>query len=140
MAKEAYLQAEKRLTDVLDLKKTIEQKATAFFGAYLSASLALIGIGGAIFKDHGIGGKSLPFFLTGLIFIAGAVVFMLALKDRRYGFLGSPPDMWLNKGVIDGEDTALDAMYAYLAFYHADRISVSIASNRRKMALIRQGM
>ena len=48
--------------------------------------------------------------------------------------------MWLNKGVIDGEDTALDAMYAYLAFYHADRISVSIASNRRKMALIRQGM
>ena len=45
VAKEAYLQAEKRLTDVLDLKKTIEQKATAFFGAYLSASLALIGIG-----------------------------------------------------------------------------------------------
>ena len=36
VAKEANPQAEKRLTDVLDLKKTIEQKVRAFFGAYSS--------------------------------------------------------------------------------------------------------
>ena len=85
-------------------------------------------------------GRALPFFIAGVVFVLGAFIFMLALKDQRYGFLGSPPDMWLNKGMIDGENRALDAMYAYLAFYHTERIAVSIESNKSKMWLVRCGM
>jgi hypothetical protein len=48
--------------------------------------------------------------------------------------------LWLNEGMINGENKALDAMYAYLAFYHAERIAVSIESNRSKMNLVRGGM
>ena len=55
-------------------------------------------------------------------------------------FSAARPTLWLNKGMIDGENSALDAMYAYLAFYHADRISVSIESNNSKLWLVRCGM
>jgi hypothetical protein len=140
VAKEVYLQAEKRLADLLDLRKSVEQKASSFFSAYITAALTLFGIGGAIFKDHGFSAKTFPFFLAGSIFVAGALIFMLALKDEKYGFLGSPPDMWLTKGTIDGESNALDAMYAYLAYHHADRISVSVQSNRAKIRYVRAGM
>ena len=93
VAKEIHAQAEKRLVDVLDTKKAIEQKASTFFSAYITVSLALFGIGGAIFKEHGLGGRALPFFIAGVVFVVGAFTFMLALKDERYGFLGSPPDI-----------------------------------------------
>jgi hypothetical protein len=33
VAKEVYLQAEKRLADLLDLRKSVEQKASSFFSA-----------------------------------------------------------------------------------------------------------
>ena len=49
VAREAYLQAEKRLSDVLDTKKSVEQKASNLFSAYVTVALALFGIGGAIF-------------------------------------------------------------------------------------------
>jgi hypothetical protein len=140
VAKEAYLQAEKRLSDVLDEKRTIEQKASNLFSAYVTVALALFGIGGTIFKNQGLNEKTWPFFITGTIFVLGAFVFMLALKDEEYGFLGSPPDMWLNRGTIDGKDTALDAMFAYLAFHHARRIEVSAKSNKRKLFAVRKGM
>jgi hypothetical protein len=140
VAKEVYAQAEKRLGDVLDTKKGIEQKASTFFSAYLTVSLALFGIGGAIFKEQGLSGRAIPFFISGGVFVVGAFIFMLALKDERYGLLGSPPDMWLNKGMIDGESSALDATYAYLAFHHAERIAISMDSNQLKMRRVRCGM
>ncbi len=140
VAKEAYLQAEKRLSDVIDEKRTVEQKASNLFSAYVTVALALFGIGGAIFKDHGLNQKTWPFFVAGTIFVLGAFVFMLALKDEEYGFLGSPPDMWLNRGTIDGGNNALDAMFAYLAFHHASRIDVSARSNKRKLLAVRWGM
>jgi hypothetical protein len=140
VAKEAYVQAEKRLVDLLDTKKSVEQKASSFFSAYLTVALTLFGIGGAIFKDHGLSAKTAPFFLAGTVFVVGALVFMFVLKDEKYGFLGSPPSMWLTQGTIDGADNALDAMYAYLAFYHAERIAVSAKSNATKVAYVRWGM
>ena len=116
VAREAHLQTEKRLADVLEVKKSVEQKATTLFSTYVTISLALFGIGGAIFKDQGFDEKTWPFFIAGLLFVIGAFVFMLAIRDEEYGFLGSGPDMWLNRGTIDGSDNALDAMLAYLVF------------------------
>jgi hypothetical protein len=48
--------------------------------------------------------------------------------------------MWLNRGTIDGGDNALDAMLAYLAHHHANRIQISARSNRTKMWSVRVGM
>src|SRR5260370_7800810 len=91
VTKEIYLQAEKRLIDVLDTKKSIEQKASTFFSAYLTVSLALFGIGVAIFKEHVSNAKALPFFLAGAAFVDGALIFILALKDQKFVFFITPP-------------------------------------------------
>jgi hypothetical protein len=65
---------------------------------------------------------------------------VLALMDDRYGALASNPDMWLNRGTIDGDDTALPRMLAYVAFYHQERIDQSNSANNKKATHIRYGI
>ena len=140
IAKEAYLQAEKRLSDVLDTKKSLEHRASTLFSSYVTIALALFGIGGVIFEDAGLHSKTWPFFIAGTVFVLGACFFMLVIKDDKYGFLGSAPDMWLNRGTIDGVDKSLAAMFAYLTYHHAKRIDISGRSNDRKICALRAGM
>jgi hypothetical protein len=140
VAREAYVHADRHLSDLLDVKKSFEQKAATLLGAYITISVALFGIGGAIFKDSGIGPKVWPFFGAGTAFIVGAWFFVAALKTGRYAAVGSTPEMWLNRGTIDGGDNALPAMLAYITFHHSERIRLSEKSNERKARFIGAGI
>jgi hypothetical protein len=140
VAKEAYDQAAKRLGDALDTRKTYEQKAYTLFNGYMTASLALLGVGGAIFKEQGVNHLVLPFWVAGMMFVLGAILFVLSLSDRDYGAIASEPSMWLNKGTIDGGEDVLPLMLAYITYYHQERINVSMANNLRKARLIRSGI
>ena len=140
VAREAYVQADRHLADVLDVKKSFEQKAATLLGAYITISVALFGIGGAIFKDAGIGPKVWPFFGAGITFIVGAWFFVAALKTSGYAAVGSTPEMWLNRGTIDGGENALPAMLAYVPFHHSERIRLSQQSNERKGNYITVGI
>jgi hypothetical protein len=92
VAREAYTQVDRHLIDILDTRKSFEQKAATLMGAYITISVALFGIGGAIFKDVGSNGsRTWPFFGAGLVFIAGAGCFIAALKSGRYAARGSTP-------------------------------------------------
>ena len=55
VAREAYIQVDRHLLDVLDVRKSFEQKAATLMGAYITMSVALFGIGGAIFNQHADG-------------------------------------------------------------------------------------
>jgi hypothetical protein len=140
VAREAYVQADRHLSDLLDVKKSFEQKAATLLGAYITIAVALFGIGGAIFKDAGIGPKDWPFFGAGIAFIVGAWFFVAALKSGEYAAVGSTPEMWLNRGTIDGGDSALSAMLAYVTFHHSARIRLCETSNERKARLIGAGI
>lgn len=140
VAREAYVQADRRLADVLDTKKAFEQKAFTLFNAYIAISLALLGVAGTIYKSGAVPGQAWPLVVVGLIFVVGASLFVVALLDQGYGALASDPDMWLNKGTIDGEDSVLPLMLAYITFYHKDRISKSVEANNAKARLIRCGI
>jgi hypothetical protein len=140
VAREAYTQVDRHLIDILEVKKSFEQKAATLLGAYITVSVALFGIGGAIFRDSGAGAKAWPFFAGGLVFIVGAWCFIAALKAGQYAALGSTPEMWLNKGTIDGGDNALPAMLAYITFHHHDRIAISLSGNRLKARWISAGI
>lgn len=140
VAREAYEQATKRLVDALETKKSYEQKAFTLFSAYLTISLALFGVGGALYKDDGFAFPVIAFWVCGGIFVSGAVFFVLALMDDRYGALASNPDMWLNRGTIDGDDTVLPRMLAYVTFYHHDRIDQINTANNVKARHIRYGI
>src|SRR6266436_284373 len=140
VAKEAYDQAQKRLGDTLDTKKTYEQKAFTLFNGYMTASLALLGVGGAIFKEQGFNHLVLPFWVAGMMFVSGAIFFVLSLIDKNYGAIASEPSMWLNKGTIDGDQNVLPLMLAYITYHHQERINISAANNLKKALLIRVGI
>lgn len=109
-------------------------------GAYVTLSVALFGIGGALFKDAGMWTKVFPFFGAGLVFIIGAWCFIAALKSGQYAAVGSTPEMWLNRGTIDGEDNAVAAMLAYITFHHSERIAICVEGNTRKAHWIDAGI
>lgn len=140
VAREAYSQVDRHLLDILDVRKSFEQKAATLMGAYVTISVALFGIGGAIFKDGGTATKVYPFFGAGLVFIAGAWCFIVALKSGQYAAVGSTPEMWLNRGTIDGADSAVAAMLAYLTYYHRERIAICVKGNKRKANWIDAGI
>jgi hypothetical protein len=140
IAKEALAQSEKRLSDALEAKKTVEQKATVLFGAYVTISLALFGVGGALLRDATLNVRGWPFFFAGTCFVVGAVAFVLVLRSGQYGNLGSQPSMWLQPGRIDGDQQELGRMFAYLAHHHQSRIATSYESNASKRRALHFGM
>lgn len=140
VSREAYDQASKRLADALDTKKAFEQKAFILFNAYIALSLALFGVGGTIYRGAMETMPAWPFLVAGSMLLFGSALFVWALLDKGYGSLASDPDMWLNKGTIDGEDGVVPLMLAYITFYHKDRITKSMEANDLKARLIRFGI
>ncbi|MDP1673025.1 MAG: hypothetical protein Q8L65_07895, partial [Burkholderiales bacterium] len=140
VAKEAHDQALRCLTDLLDVKKEFEKKAFFLFNAYVALALAGFGVGGTLLKEKVAGLQAYPFIFTGLIFVIGAGFFAKALLDDKYGTVGSNPEMWLNKGTIDGEDSVIPLMLAYITFHYKNRIEQSIFANNRKAKSIRIGI
>lgn len=140
VAREAYVHADKRLTDVLETKKTFEQKAFFLFNAYMAVSLAVFGVVGVLHRSGAKDSNMYALLLCGVLLVVGAVLFLIALLDSDYGTVGSDPDLWLNKGTIDGEDSVLPLMLAYITHHHKNRIQKSIASNNKKASLIRHGL
>ncbi|MFO1125114.1 MAG: hypothetical protein U1E25_07420 [Methylocystis sp.] len=142
VAKEAFVQGERRLADILDTKKTIEQKATSMFSAYVTIALAISGIGAAIFKDPTRSISAIAFLLPIALFVWGAVCFMSVLKGENYGTLGSSPTNWLRTGVIDSpKDGAEPARtLAQLACGFEQQINSGIAANEKKFTSIHRGM
>jgi hypothetical protein len=140
VAKEALAQSEKLLIDVLDTKKSLEQKATTLFGTFVTIALALFGIGGALIRDNQFHQTAYAFFIAGAFFVCGAAIFVNALKPAEYGNLGSEPSMWLVSGRIDGKADALARMFAYVTHYHSRRIEISEQSNGSKRRSLNRGM
>ena len=48
--------------------------------------------------------------------------------------------MWLNRGTIDGGESALAAMLAYITFHHSERIRLCETSNEKKAQFIGAGI
>jgi hypothetical protein len=140
VAKEAHIQTEKYLLDVLEVKKSVEQKATTLFSAYATIALALFGLAAAIMKDAVTSLSPWPFAVAGAFLVLGMACFIWANWPMRYGFTGSLPSMWLVRGRIDGGDEALADMYAYLTQSQQARIDASQRSNARKVLALQLGM
>lgn len=133
VAREAYEQASQRLGDVIAIKDAFEQKASGLFSSYVTVAIAL-------FSAGGLTGHASTFGVAGAFYVAGAGLFAWALRDAAYGVRASDPELWLTKGVIDGNERALPSMLAYIAFHHQKRITTSQHANGRKATLIRLGV
>jgi hypothetical protein len=136
VADAALEQSMRRLDDVLAIKASFENKALALFGGYISVALALFGAAGYS-QEKGMTSLFAALAMSGVVFVIGGTFLLVALKVDDYGVTGSDPAMWLVPGVIDGGDRAVRDMKAYLAYYHANRIAISVESNDRKAEFLR---
>jgi len=143
VAKEAYAQAEKLLTDMLETKKAFDQRAATLLTGFTTLALALTGAGGAFLAGQPLAAHAptyLPyaFFAASVPLIIAAWTMVRVLQARPYGNLGSAPDVWLQAGVID-TPKAVGPRLARVTFYMRERIRVSNESNNARGSLIRLG-
>jgi hypothetical protein len=141
VAKEAYAQVEKRLTDLLETKKSFETRAASMLTAFITLALALTGAGASMFTSHlmDTAPKTLPwaFFVPALPLMWAAWTVLEVLIPSHYGNLGTHPDIWLEQGVIDANYNAAPNMQAYMVHHMRVRIAVTEAANDRKAEDIR---
>jgi hypothetical protein len=144
VAKEAYDQVEKRLTDLLETKKSFEQRSSTLLTGFSALALALIGAGGTFFTSQPLVGhapKYLPyaFFAAGIPMVLAMWYMVRALQPVRAGALGSTPDLWLRPGTIDATGNVVPAMQAYVVYYMAERINASEEANSQREKMILDG-
>jgi hypothetical protein len=144
VAKEAYTQVEKRLADLLETKKSFEQRASTLLTGFSALALALLGAGAAFFTNQsliGHGPKYLPFaFFIAAIPMTWALWYMVrAQQPISAGVLGSTPDLWLRPGVIDAVGNVVPAVQAYVVYYMAERINTTERANSVREMLILDG-
>lgn len=140
VAREAFDHASKRLADILDTRKSYEQKAFTLFSGYLTAALGLFAAGVALVNTDKPLHAVLTVWVAGAVFVIGAFMLLQALLDQAYGAMGSDPELWLRAGVIDGDDAALPLMLAYLTHRYQGMIDGSALANSNKARWIRTGV
>lgn len=145
VAKEAYAHAEKRLTDLLETKKSFETRASTLLTVFTTLALALTGAGGAFFTATPLVGhapKYLPvaFFVASAPLVLAAWTMVAALRPMAHGNLGSAPSMWLEPGVIDASTDVVPAMQAYVTHDMQARIAQSECSNNERARLMKLGL
>lgn len=137
-AREARADAEKGLADALETKENHDKKAFELLRAYVQLSLAAFGAAGVFITQQSALG--LPFFFAGVAFTVAGGFALLVIRIDRYGVNGSDPEGWLERGVIDGDETTLARMLATVTFFYNDRIKVSRAANVRKAIWLTRSM
>ena len=126
VAREAFLQADVMLIDVLDNRKALEQRAFILLAGYLPYTGSIIPAAAASW-----GAKA------ALIAAALGIVLLLAsFRGMTYPARGTSPRAWINAGIIDGSESALAHTHAHLARQMADRIDLGIKANGSKLRLI----
>ncbi len=123
--------AEKRLDDVLEIKKELEQKSFALLGGYLTASLTLFSLALKFVQ--------IDFWLnsTSMFFCLGVIPLFLSLKTSLYGIKGRSPSSWLcDAQYLTLPDEKIPTVHAYILHGYDERIEQSIKSNSRKSYLL----
>jgi hypothetical protein len=144
VAKEAYAQVEKRLSDLLETKKSFETRAASLLTGFTTLALALAGAGGTFFTsqplvDHAPKGLPWAFFLAAIPLLLAAWSMLIALYPTLYGNLGTSPEVWLVRDVIDAPDNVVPPMQAYMVFHMNQRITDAEKANNKKAKHIIEG-
>lgn len=124
-----YLEAaEKRMADILNTKKELEQKAFVLFAGYIAAAFALFGLAERIVD------LSYWFIGSAFFFCIGVVMLFLVINTRKYGTVGRNPEDWLDSSVyLTVKRKYMAHIYAYMLHDYIDDIEISKRSNEIKV-------
>ncbi|MFO1086530.1 MAG: hypothetical protein U1E21_18395 [Reyranellaceae bacterium] len=140
-AKEVLAQAEKRLADLLDSKKSFEARGASLLTAFMTLALALIGAAGAFLTNGVLRAEYGPYlptvlFLSSIPLVFSAWCMIQVMQPGEYGNLGTEPSMWLRDKFIDAKTSLVSRMQATIAWDTQERLDKAFASNRRKSRYI----
>jgi len=135
---EAFKESEKHLMEILECRKEFDSKAFTLLTGYLTAIAVFLSL-----KGSGILMHSATLFLGASVFslLLGSISLFFSLLGLNYGFLGSDPESWLRKSVVDSSDDAeLTRMKAYLTFDRQKHIENGGKNNRHKLLFLEAGI
>lgn len=139
IAKEAFSQSETMLTDIKDVKKQFEHKASILLSGYLTSAVGLFAV--AITRFNNNDKLFMVFVVSGGLLLAGVISFFKSLKSAYYGHLGSEPKMWLNKKyTVEGKYNSLAIVLCDVTLRNQKGIDTSIESNKKKAFWIDKGL
>jgi hypothetical protein len=128
--KDGIENAEKRLSDFLGVKKSMEDKAVNIFKYQIGLASIILAIINTKLVD--ISGFSLICVsISILIFVIGAIFSLLSLQVGSYGSLGGNPINWLQNSIITKKESLKKLLLLTLDDY-VERIDISEASNKEK--------
>ncbi|QCI93360.1 hypothetical protein [Novosphingobium sp. EMRT-2] len=125
VAREAFAQAERYLTDVIENKDRIDQRCFILLAGYLPVTLAVAS-----------GKPDLWGALAALLLTAGSVSLLLALRALPYPAVAVSPAAYMMEGIIDGDERALPIAQAALAHDAIEKIAIAVKSNRMKLRML----
>ncbi len=142
VVRESHAQVTQLLSDLLEAKRSFDQKALSLFAAYVTVTLAAFGLAANAASTasplHEMFG---PLLGVGVSFGLGAFMFVLALWDANYGALGSAPSTWLRADVaLSRDERMVHRVLASVVRRYQERIVASDKSNSTKVLFIRAGI
>lgn len=141
VAKFAFEQAEKRLADLLEIRRACEQKLLSLFSVYISAAMAMFGIGTALFQNVGIASKAVWFFVPGAVFLVGALIIAYALWPQQGIMMGAIPSSTLTRAAEASDSEKEDAaQVAKIYAVHAYDLSISFELQIKSNAILQNAL
>jgi hypothetical protein len=125
-------EAEKRLQDILNTKRELEQKAYVLFAGYITAAFALFGLAERL--------EDISYWLIGsaFFFCFGVVMLFFVINTSKYGTVGRNPYDWLEDPVyLTVKSNHLAHIYAYVLHDYIADIEISKQSNAYKVFYLR---
>jgi hypothetical protein len=136
--KEALEQSKERLGSALQIMRDINQKTLTFFNAYLTILIGLISAGFIVKNSYP---HLFNFLLTLSPFLFCSLIFFLfSLRNMNYGTLGSEPEDWLEKDLIEGDKDKLSTKLGEITLEYQEAINTSFENNDKKFTLQEAGV
>jgi len=133
--------AEQKLTDVLQTKESLDQKAFSLLRAYvLILGLSCLSI--YYLCANGLFDSNLFYAFSAILssIMIGILCLSCSICALKYGTQGRSPDTYLQPDILDGNERVRATVLGYILHGYQKRIGASCQSNEKKSKLINLGI
>jgi hypothetical protein len=128
-------ECEKRLHDILDAKKNLEDKAMRLL--ILQTALAII-LTILSSQSTKLATFDMSCITLGVVILStGIALSVFSLQVAKYGSIGSHPNNWLQNDIIANTNSCVKKINALILHSYIDRIDISQNSNNEKARFLR---
>lgn len=140
IAKEAYVQAERRLLDCMETKKNLEQRGTTLLGGFITLSVAFCAASVAAYTSARFSPLAPHLLANAALFIAGAMSFVWMQLPSPYPIVGDYSKNWITSGLINAPDMKIGYLLSVRTLRLQPLIEAAQKSNKKKASYLDVGI